>query len=424
MTAIKTHASVLVVDDEPSVLETIAAILVDEGYDVETAPSVRDAVRHLRRRSFDVVLTDLRMEGEGGLELLAEIRLKWEGTVSLVLTGYASLDSAIDALREGAYDYLIKPSEVTELKATVARAVERSVLGRELRARMAELDDANMKLRALSEHLQHRVDDATAELHRNLEDLQEAKQQLEDEQEAREQFISMVVHEISQPLTAITAYAQLLQRPDINEPTQSKASSGIVSESRRLARLARDLSYASQLARRTFQIEPVIFDLGALIREQADLFALGAEDNGVAVTVPDEPLWISGDRDRLSQVVSNLLANAFRYAPGGQVDVKLNRSGTAAAISVRDTGPGIDPKQLDLVFEPYVRLGVAAGAAAGSGLGLYIAKAIVEAHGGRIWVESELGKGTTFHVALPVKGSAAAAREETLAEVAPPLPLG
>jgi signal transduction histidine kinase len=406
-------ADLLVVDDEPTVLETISAILEDEGYKVATASNVSDALEQLKARHFDVVLTDLRMEDDGGLTLLAEIRKAWEGIVPLVLTGYASLETAVDALREGAYDYLIKPSEVSELKATVARAVDRSLLGRSLRERMIDLDVANRKLKDLSEDLQHRVDVATEELQRHVEQLEQAKLDLEEERESREQFISMVVHELGQPLTAINVYAQLLQRPDRAADMRERAGNGILAASKTLARLARDLSYASQLARRAFQINAGSFDLAALVRDQVEVARNSAENTEIGVDVPAEALTISGDQERLAQVISNLIANAFRHAPGHSVQVSLKVVRGEAVVSVQDTGPGIDPRQLELIFEPYVRLGTQGEEPSGAGLGLYIAKAIVDAHNGDIRVESELGHGTRFDVKLPIRAQASASSGES-----------
>jgi signal transduction histidine kinase len=275
---------------------------------------------------------------------------------------------------------------------------------------MTELDAANAQLHELSDGLQQKVQEATAELEANLEELRESKQRLEEEQHAREQFIAMVVHEISQPLSAISTYAQLLQRPNLSADGSDRAKAGIVSESRRLARLSQDLAYASQLARNAFQITAADFDLAALVRQQADL-ARDAAHPEIELDVPDETIPISGDRDRLAQVISNLISNALRHAPGGAVKVRLAQERGKALLSVADTGPGIDPKQLDLIFEPYVRLSGSHGAGpAGSGLGLYIAKAIVDAHHGRIWVESQLGQGTTFYVELALpRGKAAKA---------------
>jgi adenylate cyclase len=195
---------VLVVDDEPSVLETIVAILEAEGYRVLAASDVPAALETLGREQVDLVLTDLRMEGPSGLSLLAEIRRNWPDTLAVVLTGYASLESAIDALREGAYDYLVKPCDVHELKATVARALERAQLVRSLKQHVAELEAANRRISGFAGELQQRVNDATAQLNEKLAELSQAKQRLEILQHQREEFVSMVVHEMNQPLTNIT----------------------------------------------------------------------------------------------------------------------------------------------------------------------------------------------------------------------------
>src|SRR2546426_2092084 len=155
---------VLVVDDEENVVVTIKAILQLDGYDVATTTSAAEARKMVRDQEFDLVLTDLRLEDGDGLEVLRAVREHFPETVKIMLTGYASLESAIQALRAGAYDYLVKPSEVEELRSTVARGIERRRLGQELRQRVAELAHLNASL-------QQRIDEATAELKERYEQL-------------------------------------------------------------------------------------------------------------------------------------------------------------------------------------------------------------------------------------------------------------
>ena len=135
--------NLLVVDDEESVAVTMGAILEMDGYNVAVSMSGADALKRIRETSFDLVLTDLRLDDIDGLSIVSEICRVQPETVSIILTGYASLESAIKALREGAYDYLIKPCDVDELRAVVARGIERRQLGLQLKERLAELETAN-----------------------------------------------------------------------------------------------------------------------------------------------------------------------------------------------------------------------------------------------------------------------------------------
>jgi DNA-binding NtrC family response regulator len=159
---------VLVVDDEEPVLTSIRGILELETYHVVGTTSGREAVTLAAQQFFDVVLTDLRLDDLDGLQIVRELRRQSPDSVPIVLTGYASLDSAVKALREGAYDYLVKPCDVLELRMTIARGIERSRLAAQLRKRVRELEQANETIRALNLELERRVDEATAELREEI----------------------------------------------------------------------------------------------------------------------------------------------------------------------------------------------------------------------------------------------------------------
>ncbi|MDQ3811551.1 MAG: response regulator, partial [Chloroflexota bacterium] len=164
----------LVVDDEASVAVTMAAILERDGYEVATCTNGSEAMRALRESAFDLVLTDLRLDDADGLSIINEACRIQPDTVSIILTGYASLESAIKALRQGAYDYLIKPCDVEELRAVVARGIERRQLSLQLKRRLGELEYANATIHELNHQLRRRVEHATSALQERMDELSRA----------------------------------------------------------------------------------------------------------------------------------------------------------------------------------------------------------------------------------------------------------
>ncbi len=391
---------ILIIDDEPGVAVTLQAILEQEGYQVTIALTAPEAQWLIASHAFDVALLDVRIDEADGLDLLAELRDRQPDCAAIMLTGYASLESAVRAIRHGAYDYLTKPCDLEELKLTVARAIERGMLTRQLRERLSELEQANATIQALNEDLQRRVEAATAELSQKVAELSETTRRLEEEQRLREEFISMVVHEIGQPLTNISGYAQLLERGKLNGKARARAVSTIAKETRRLRRLVQDLADAARMTAGRFQVELTECDPVEIAREQVELARGRTDQHVITLDAPTGLPPIPCDRDRLAQVFSNLIENAVKYAPAGHIRITMRAAGDQICTSVSDEGPGIPPQELETIFHPYVRL--RQGEAAGSGLGLYIARGIVEAHGGRIWVESAPGKGTTFTFCLPI----------------------
>jgi two-component system, OmpR family, phosphate regulon sensor histidine kinase PhoR len=174
-----TSAKVLVVDDEESVLFTLQAVLKQEGYDVTGAGTGPDALKAIRENRFDLLLTDLRIDEIDGLTLLAAAQKRDPETVSILLTGYASLESAVQALRHGAFNYLLKPCNIDEMKLTIARGLEKKRLAEALRERVVELEEANETIRSFTAQLEDKVKTATAELAERVRDLQESRGRLD-----------------------------------------------------------------------------------------------------------------------------------------------------------------------------------------------------------------------------------------------------
>ena len=400
---------VLVVDDEESVVVTIKAILQLDGYDVATTTSGQRARTMVRDVEYDLVLTDLRLEDGDGLDVLKAVREHHPDTITIMLTGYASLESAIQAIRAGAYDYLVKPSEVEELRSTVARGIERRRLGQELRKRVAELERANREIADLNSSLQRRVDDATAELKERYEQLKELDRM-------KSQFLSIASHELKTPITAMSGFLQVSLRrvrrlsEEAGDTPVGEGLRGITEQlevvyrqTTKLARLVDELLDVSRIQTGRIEFRYGDVDMGELANEVAARMQLTTTTHAISVS-RDSAAVVTADRDHLEQVLNNLLTNAIKYSPGGgpiTIDVRPEEGG-GARVSVTDEGIGIPEEELDAIFGLFYRSpDRAARDAAGMGLGLYISKEIVVRHGGRIWAERAGAKGSRLNVTIP-----------------------
>jgi signal transduction histidine kinase len=421
----------LVVDDEESVAVTMGAILEMDGYHVAMSTSGADAIKKLRESPFDLVLTDLRLDDADGLSIISEVCRVQPDAVSIVLTGYASLESAIKALREGAYDYLIKPCDVDELRAVVARGIERHELGMQLKARLADLEAANGTIHELNQDLQRRVDEATATLQHRMDDLaraneeiaelyrhaQEHVQQLSELDRLKSRFLSMASHELKTPLTSISGLAQVLQRRMVRRleagvPTpqewgeETRAHVGrldlLNSQTARLGRLVDELLDVSRIESGKLEFHMAPLDFGQLVQDVVARLQLTTTHHFIDVDLAGAGT-LNGDRDHLEQVLDNLINNAIKFSPeGGQIQVVVKEERDALRLSVHDPGVGISPHLLEAIFGLFYQAeDPISRRTGGMGLGLYISKEIISRHGGRIWAESRPGEGSTFVVVLP-----------------------
>jgi signal transduction histidine kinase len=384
---------ILVVDDEDTVVVTVSGVLELDGYELTSTTSAAEALNLLQSEHFDVVLTDLRMDDVEGTDLLKAVADQDGETTAIVLTGYASLDSAIRVLRQGAYDYLLKPCDVLELRATVARAVERSRLANQLHHRMQELEQANETIRALNLELEVRVQQATAELREQIT--------------LRDEFMSTVSHDLKSPLTFIKGMANLRRRRATATPDNAQlldALEQIEASAGRMAAQLDELVDASRLeAGVTIELRRLPVDLVELARNAVDQHRHTTDRHALYVTSSDlEALVGTWDPVRLGRVLDNLLDNAIKYSPrGGTVEVSLSVEDSCAVLRVSDRGEGIPTADLPHIFERFHRGRNVEGRIPGTGIGLAGVQRIIELHQGTIEVESAVGFGTTFTIRLP-----------------------
>jgi two-component system phosphate regulon sensor histidine kinase PhoR len=220
-------------------------------------------------------------------------------------------------------------------------------------------------------------------------------------EQMQREFLAMVTHELRTPLTSVKGYAQLMQRRGVYS---DQAVGVIVSRAAHLERLLGDLLDLSRLEGGRLELRRARVDLVVLARAMAEQAQVLTRLHAVRVEAPERPLEGWWDRDRVEQVLQNLLSNAVKYSPeGGEVVLRVEDVGGEARVAVTDRGLGVSAEALPRLFDRFyqARIGRTAGDAEGLGLGLYITRSLVEAHGGRIQAESVLGRGSTFAVTLP-----------------------
>jgi len=260
----------------------------------------------------------------------------------------------------------------------------------------------------------------TSDLNRINEQLQESNRKLLEIDKLKTDFISVVSHELRTPLTTIKAFNELLvMKPHMPQQRKEKLMSVITLETNRLTRLINDLLDLSRIEAGVmeFRVEPIAIE-EIITRSIAGLGPL-FESKKLRLTTDfvARHIIIPGDRDRLVQVVTNLLSNAAKFTPiGGAIHVAVRREQPPrdeALVEVSDTGVGISARDLDMIFEKFHRVGdQLTNTIEGTGLGLTIARQIVEHNGGRIWARSTPGKGSTFSFTLPIERKA---RQNTVA---------
>jgi signal transduction histidine kinase len=357
--------SVLLVDDRPENLLALEGVLKPLGARLVKARSGEDALLHLLRETFAVILLDVQMPRLDGLQT-AELIKQREQTrhIPIIFITALSRETAyiFKGYEQGAVDYLLKPIDPEILRAKVRVFCDLFVRGEMIRMRSVESD-------------------------------------------AKDVFLADVIHELKTPLAAAKAQAQLAlhQLGDRRTDATTARSLRLISQQiDRLNRLVGDLLEASRLEAGSVELQTSQFDLSALLEEMRNRMQPLGDRHPIRINAP-EKLSLIADKDRIEQVLANLLSNAIRYSPeGGPIEVDAETTGDGVHIQVRDRGLGIPREHQQLVFE---RFGRAHGTAFGGlGLGLAISKGIVERHGGRIWVESagRPGEGSVFHVQLPL----------------------
>ena len=373
MTPPSNEVNVLLVDDLRENLVALEALIRQPGRRIFTARSGEQALSLMLEQPFALAILDVQMPSMNGFEL-AELMRGTERTraIPLVFVSAAGreLDYAFQGYESGAVDFLYKPLDPHAVRSKVNVFVE---------------------------------------LFRQRQELQEAKVQLQRAVSMRDDFMSMIAHELRNPLNSVYLQAQLRRRmlaaptpPDAQ--TMQKMVERDERQIRSMVRLLDDMLDVSRARTGNLAIVPAPFDLAASTTAVVDAIQEQARAAGITLTLaaPDT-LPVVGDEFRIEQVITNLLTNALRYGQRQPVAVTagIREQEREAFVSVRDQGMGVAPADQERIFEQFERTDGAAQVA-GMGLGLYIARQIAQAHQGRLEVRSAPGEGAEFILSLPL----------------------
>lgn len=389
-------ARILIVDDLAENRLALEALLRQDERIVHEAASGDEALALLLDHEFALAILDVQMPAMNGFELAALMRgtEKTRGIPIIFVTAAGrELDYSFQGYDAGAVDVLYKPLDADAVRSKVRVFVDLYRQRKEIQHQLLALEASRKEQEALG----RRLGAAHAELERAVL--------------LRDEFMSMVAHELRTPLNTlyINAQSRKLQAERDNaafftiERNKNLAERD-VRQARTMIRLIDDMLDVSRIQSGRLSIEAAVVDLAAVVHRVVDDMAQPIESSGSEVIVvdPGEPIRGCWDAFRLEQIVVNLLGNALRYGGGKPVRIGLAQIGGSARVSVADGGPGIAVADQQRIFAKFERA-EGSNAARGLGLGLFITRQLVEAHGGRIEVESRPGHGATFVVTLPLE---------------------
>jgi len=360
MDANKPH--ILVVDDELGPRESLKMIL-NPYYNVHVAERGVQAIDLLNKFPVDLVTLDLKMPGLTGINVLEKVKQRDPDIEAIIITGYGSLDTAIEGLRLGAFDYISKPFDVNHILSLVRRGLER----RRAKAKLKQV---------------------------------------------KSDFLSNVSHELRTPLSVVVGFVYLLLNQVIGKLTedQQKVLETVYRNSEELLEIIDNVLWMTSLNAGDTGAMIDEFDAREVVEESIKRYDQVFRDKGLRLSLdmPEQPLAILSDRAKVERIFQNIFNNAVKFTTDGDIKVKANPStdGLGVEFEVADTGVGIEKSKMALIFEPFQQIDKSAQrSCSGLGLGLTVARRMAHLIGGTVEISSEAGVGTRVTMRFPSQHS-------------------
>ena len=364
--------SILMVDDNPANLQVLTSMLKQSGWRPRPVTSGQLGLQAARKEPPDLILLDVNMPEMNGYEVCEQLKAdtRLAGIPVIFVSALGETMDKVRGFAVGGVDYITKPFQLDEVRARVT---------------------------------------AHLELRRQRRELQASYDKLRESERLRDSLVHMIVHDLRSPLTAISAYLQLFGQ-EAKEKLGAETKEDIASAmhaTRNMVRMINGILDVSKMEAQMMKLDLRECDLVQVVGQSLDDLESLVGARRLAFERPAAPARVLADQEIVSRIVQNLLANALRFTPAdGEIRVGVVVEAEHVRVFVADTGPGIPPDFRESIFDKFVQLdGSALHRNRTTGLGLAFCKLAVEAHGGRIGVDSELGKGSSFWFTLPRRQS-------------------
>ena len=378
-------AKILIVDDEDGIQKGCRRVLAEHGFHLEAACTIKEGLQKIQDSSFDLVLLDVMLPDGKGIDIIPRLHERDPDLVCVVMTGYATVELAVQAMQAGAYNFITKPFSAELLLLAVNQGLEKRQLSRDVK-----------RLKSFEHDVSQLWTVAKGEL--------AGFDQFNKDAIGPAAFRLTIAHEFRAPITALLSFLILLRKGYVPPDQQEKVIDNAIERGQDMLDLVDDLMNLSSAKEDLSPANRTLHNLSDDLEKVVPSLKAQAEEKGIAFTleIHNKPV-VNTNPVLMDQLWTNLISNAIKYTlPGGSVQVQLEEQNGWAVGTVKDTGIGMSAKEQELIFHEFYRAPKAKEMERhGTGLGLSFVRRIIDGYGGRIAVESETGKGSCFQFRLP-----------------------
>ena len=392
----KEDKTVLYIDDEEQNLEGFRFLFARD-FNIFTALNVKEANTILEKNEIKVLISDQRMPEISGLKFLEKVKVKFPDIICIILTAFADVDALIQAVNQGGiYRFILKPWDHSDLLVTINNALDKYSFVTENKALLKDIQDKNNELKKYN-----------AQLKTTVEQLKAAKEKAEESERLKQSFLQNISHEIRTPMNGILGFADLLKSDDISNETRNSYLEIISKSGEQLLQIIENVLDIAKIEAGRVDVNKKNANINELLNDVYEFHLPQINNYGLKFELENpyrnSSFFLNIDAVKLRQILDNLINNAKKFTQTGYIKLNIQQGPNHVLITVKDTGIGISPENIVTVFEPFRQIEPTLNKKfSGTGLGLSITKSYVEMMGGKIWVESELNKGSVFYILLPL----------------------